>query len=196
MNPVYQGQIDVFCAAYAVINAMRRIHEIRILRCRELLHEALLDAAKDPEHLAIMLKQQTDYTDWVDAMLERQVQRGALHVERPFSDTTSGSDTVPAAELWNTLERWLNGGTTHRAAIFQFVRHLVPTQIVIRHWTCGYTIQDNLLPLLDSNLEPGSIHIIPKSALITDESRGVAGKILIVPHTVRLLCAGSERRFS
>lgn len=195
MNPVYQGQIDVFCAAYAVINAMRRIHEIRILRCRELLHEALLDAARNPEWFATILKQQTDYVDWVDSMLEKQVQSGMLHVERPFSNQLSGPKTVSPEELWSTLEHWL-GCNTRRAVVFQFVRHLVPTQIVIRHWSCGYTMQEQLLPLLDSSLEPGSVHSIAKNSLITDESRGVVGKIMIVPHTVRLLCAGSEERLS
>ena len=31
MNPAYQGQLDVFCAAYAVINAMRHINATRLL---------------------------------------------------------------------------------------------------------------------------------------------------------------------
>ena len=49
MNPAYQGQLDVFCAAYAVINAMRHINATRLLTCRAILHEALLDAARDEE---------------------------------------------------------------------------------------------------------------------------------------------------
>ena len=45
MNPAYQGQLDVFCAAYAVINAMRHINATRLLTCRAILHEALLDVS-------------------------------------------------------------------------------------------------------------------------------------------------------
>ncbi len=193
MNPAYQGQIDVFCAAYAVINAMRRIHGTRLLGCRELLHEALLDAAGKPEFFAALLKQQTDYVDWVDAMLGRLTRKGMLHVETPYPDSFPGPDAVPPAELWTTLERWLSGNP-RRAVVFQFVRHLVPAQIVIRHWTCGCTPQEDVLPLFDSSLEPGAVHAIDKDALSTDESRGVAGKILIVPYTVRLLRAKTERR--
>ena len=195
MNPIYQGQVDVFCAAYAVINAIRRIHESRLLHCRELLHEALLDAAANPEYFATILKQQTDYASWVDSMLERQVQRGTLYVEKPFSSTGSHSEAIPPERLWETLEQWLNR-TSRRAVIFQFIRHLIPTQLVIRHWSCGYIIQEDILSLLDSSLEPGSVHSIPKKNLVTDESQGVTGKILIVPHTVRLLCASSDRRLS
>ena len=36
----YQGQLDVFCAAYAVLNALRLLHGLRPLEARLLLHEA------------------------------------------------------------------------------------------------------------------------------------------------------------
>ena len=71
MNPAYQGQLDVFCAAYAVINAMRHMNATRLLTCRAILHEALLDAARDEESFCALLEQRTDYVDWVDAMLSR-----------------------------------------------------------------------------------------------------------------------------
>ena len=66
MNPAYQGQLDVFCAAYAVINAMRHINATRLLTCRAILHEALLDAARDEESFCALLEQRTDYVDWVE----------------------------------------------------------------------------------------------------------------------------------
>ena len=63
MNPAYQGQLDVFCAAYAVINAMRHMNATRLLTCRAILHEALLDAARDEESFCALLEQRTDYVD-------------------------------------------------------------------------------------------------------------------------------------
>ena len=84
MNPAYQGQLDVFCAAYAVINAMRHINATRLLTCRAILHEALLDAARDEESFCALLDQRTDYVDWVDAMLSRLEKQGSLLTARPF----------------------------------------------------------------------------------------------------------------
>ena len=84
MNPAYQGQLDVFCAAYAVINAMRHMNATRLLTCRAILHEALLDAARDEESFCALLEQRTDYVDWVDAMLSRLEKQGALLTARPF----------------------------------------------------------------------------------------------------------------
>ena len=84
MNPAYQGQLDVFCAAYAVINAMRHINATRLLTCRAILHEALLDAARDEESFCALLEQRTDYVDWVDAMLSRLEKQGSLLTARPF----------------------------------------------------------------------------------------------------------------
>ena len=84
MNPAYQGQLDVFCAAYAVINAMRHINAARLLTCRAILHEALLDAARDEESFCALLDQRTDYVDWVDAMLSRLEKQGSLLTARPF----------------------------------------------------------------------------------------------------------------
>ena len=86
MNPAYQGQLDVFCAAYAVINAMRHINATRLLACRSILHEALLDAARDEESFRALLDQRTDYVDWVDSMLARLEKQGSLLTARPFSD--------------------------------------------------------------------------------------------------------------
>ena len=83
MNPAYQGQLDVFCAAYAVINAMRHINATRLLTCRAILHEALLDAARDEESFCALLDQRTDYVDWVDAMLSRLEKQGSLLTARP-----------------------------------------------------------------------------------------------------------------
>ncbi len=81
----YQGQLDVFCAAYAVLNALRLLHGLRPLEARLFLHEALRDIARDPIVFQTALDQRTDYVEWVDAMLERQIRRGGLCVHAPFA---------------------------------------------------------------------------------------------------------------
>ena len=186
MKPVYQGQVDVFCAAYAVINAMRFMHETRLLACRELLHEALRDAVQDPEHFEAILQQQTDYVDWVDAMLRRLRIKGLLSVDIPFPCSYPGPESVSAETIWTKLEQWLESDA-RRTAIFQFIRHIIPGKVIIRHWTCARPICGTTMPLLDCSLEPGAVQRIERNSLITDEAQGVCNKILIVPYTIRLL---------
>ena len=62
MNPAYQGQLDVFCAAYAVINAMRHINATRLLTCRAILHEAL--PAMRNRSVPFSSSGQTMWTGW------------------------------------------------------------------------------------------------------------------------------------
>ena len=126
MNPAYQGQLDVFCAAYAVINAMRHINATRLLTCRAILHEALLDAARDEESFCALLEQRTDYVDWVDAMLSRLEKQGALLTARPFPTHFPGPSAPSPAVLWDAIADWLRRGERN-AVLLQFVRILYPT---------------------------------------------------------------------
>ncbi|WP_294624766.1 hypothetical protein [uncultured Bilophila sp.] len=186
MNPAYQGQVDVFCAAYAVINAMRHMHATRLLACRNILHEALLDAARDESFFRALLEQRTDYVDWVDAMLARLEKEGSLLAARPFPAHFPGPDAPPPDELWDCMADWLHKDG-RRAVLFQFVRVLYPTDAVIRHWTCGNAVAGHTLLFFDSSIEPGSLHHIERENIITDPALHAPGKVLIVPYTIRLL---------
>lgn len=186
MNPAYQGQLDVFCAAYAVINAMRHIHATRLLSCRALLHEALLDAAQSESHFQAILNQQTDYVDWVDAMLARIERQGFLLAARPFPSAFPGPDAPSPAELWDSLATWLGQDKRH-AALLQFVRVLYPTEAIIRHWTCCIRADGDSIQLFDSSIEAGSLHELNRRNIITDPAEDGPGKLLIVPYTIRLL---------
>ena len=135
MNPAYQGQLDVFCAAYAVINAMRHINATRLLTCRAILHEALLDAARDEESFCALLEQRTDYVDWVDAMLSRLEKQGALLTARPFPTHFPGPSAPSPAVLWDAIADWLRRGERN-AVLLQFVRILYPTEAVMLQ-RCG-----------------------------------------------------------
>ena len=182
MNPAYQGQLDVFCAAYAVINAMRHINATRLLTCRAILHEALLDAARDEESFCALLEQRTDYVDWVDAMLTRLEKQGSLLTARPFPTHFPGPGAPSPAVLWDAIADWLRRGERN-AVLLQFVRILYPTEAVIR--------------LFDSSIEPGALHQLSRESLISDPADDGPGKILIVPYTIRFLgprLQGGKRR--
>ncbi len=186
MNPAYQGQLDVFCAAYAVINAMRHMHATRLLTCRALLHEALLDAAGDEDFFKAILDQRTDYADWVDAMLGRLEKQGSLLTARPFPTSFPGPDAPSPDALWEEIAAWLRKGERN-AVLLQFVRVLYPTDAVIRHWTCCNDAVGDTLMLFDSSIEPGSLHQLDRKSLITDPALDGPGKVLIVPYTLRFL---------
>ena len=168
MNPAYQGQLDVFCAAYAVINAMRHINATRLLTCRAILHEALLDAARDEESFCALLDQRTDYVDWVDAMLSRLEKQGSLLTARPFPTHFPGPSAPSPAVLWDAIADWLRRGERN-AVLLQFVRILYPTEAVIRHWTCCNDVVGDTLMLFDSSIEPGALHQLSRESLISPE---------------------------
>lgn len=83
MLPFHQGQLDVFCAIYAVLNGLRLLRDIRPLVARDILHDTLLGLAAEPEVFRQVLHQETDYYDLVDQLLEKQVRRLYLKVETP-----------------------------------------------------------------------------------------------------------------
>ena len=72
VKPFYQGKLDTFCAIYAVLNALRLTHGIRVLKARDILNETLLALAGAPEAFRAVLDQETDYLNLVDGMLPRR----------------------------------------------------------------------------------------------------------------------------
>jgi hypothetical protein len=68
LKPFYQGKLDTFCAIYAVLNALRLTHNIRVLKARDILNETLLGLSASPEAFRAVLEQETDYCGLVDGM--------------------------------------------------------------------------------------------------------------------------------
>ena len=85
VKPFYQGKLDTFCAIYAVLNALRLTHGIRVLKARDILNETLLALAGAPEAFRAVLDQETDYLNLVDGMLRAQSRAFPLEVRRPFA---------------------------------------------------------------------------------------------------------------
>lgn len=208
-SPFYQGELDVFCAAYAVCNALRLLHGMHALEGRSILHRAIMEAASDPQYFQLLLEQQIDYTDWVDEMLNWHILRGDVRVEQPFafapqSQLCTGALRVPDSffpmaepedegtpepdEVWQVLESWVSM-RQKRCALFQFIRFLPLGNGIIRHWTCCRAVQKDAIVFYDCSREEGSLQSIARANLITRDSAGVPNKVLIPPHTIRLLAS-------
>lgn len=188
IKPIYQGQIDVFCAAYAVINSIRIAKKIRLLEARTILHNALFDIAKDFTVFQKILNQETDYVFWVDTILEQEVQKGSLIVQKGFPELSSQNNLyIPSDSIWSTIETWLSKGNKY-TCIFQFIRQIPTKNLTIQHWTCGYKIIHNkTLLFADSSCEPDSLQSLEKKNLIAT-SKDLIDGVFIKPHTLRLIC--------
>ena len=100
VKPFFQGKLDTFCAIYAVLNALRLTHGIRVLKARDILNETLLALAGAPEAFRAVLEQETDYLDLVDGMLRAQSRSFPLEVRAPFSAEAQPS----VSEFWLSLD--------------------------------------------------------------------------------------------
>ncbi|MDR2726496.1 MAG: hypothetical protein LBC10_00710 [Deltaproteobacteria bacterium] len=185
MQPYFQGQVDVFCAIYAVLNGLLITHRLRAESARSILHESILDMSRDREMFRQQLDQHVEYHDLVDRILNREVLRRDLLVRDPFGL----QPIVPQEHVWNTLERWL--GQPRRAAILRFVRSLaLPGEPNIRHWTTAESVQGEIIALADCSLEKSAIREIKKSQMITEPEGLRPGQVYVDPSSIRLMGAG------
>uniref|UniRef100_B8DSC5 Peptidase C39-like domain-containing protein n=1 Tax=Nitratidesulfovibrio vulgaris (strain DSM 19637 / Miyazaki F) TaxID=883 RepID=B8DSC5_NITV9 len=189
-QPYHQGQLDVFCAVYAVANALRSVHPLGMGQARRLFNDVLLDLSRDADAFRSVLYNATDHDALVRAVLEcarRDVV--PLRVERPFAASPAlrvtgrvGADASAAGRggrgpdgaaqptpraVWETLVGWLCGGTG-RAAVLRFHRYLpFKGDPVISHWTAaGIPLGDTLF-LHDSSREANAIHVIERGGFVT-----------------------------
>lgn len=185
MLPFHQGQLDVFCAIYAVLNALRLLRDIRPLAARAILHDTLYKLAADPKLFRQVLEQETDYYDLIDELLAKQARKLCLHAETPFPDR----DAVAAEpeELWECMRRWLSRRQAS-VVLLRFIRFMpFDGRPYIRHWTCARAIENQAIQLFDSSLTEGSIHAIRRKELITDPRFAHSDRVLIEPASLRLL---------
>ena len=100
LKPFYQGKLDTFCAIYAVLNALRLTHGLRVLKARDILNETLMGLAATPQAFRAVLEQETDYCALVDGMLRVQRRSFPLEIRQPFAVT---DDPAPA-QLWEFVK--------------------------------------------------------------------------------------------
>ncbi|MEI3477836.1 MAG: hypothetical protein V8Q84_00535 [Bilophila sp.] len=122
MNPAYQGQVDVLRRLRGD-QRLRHMHATRLLACRNILHEALLDAARDEGFFRALLEQRTDCRG-LGGRHARPSGKGRLALAaRPFPAHFPGPEAPPPDELWDCMADWLHKDG-RRAVLFQFVRVL------------------------------------------------------------------------
>ncbi|WP_303174046.1 hypothetical protein [uncultured Desulfovibrio sp.] len=184
VKPFYQGKLDTFCAIYAVLNALRLTHGIRVLKARDILNETLLALAGAPEAFRAVLDQETDYLNLVDGMLRAQSRAFPLEVRRPFAP----EERPTVDELWRACREWL-APERGRAVIFRFLRSLTPEgPPVNRHWTTADRMNDEILHLFDCSHEAEAILNIRKDSFVTRPEAVSQGRLLYIqPGSLRLL---------
>lgn len=184
LKPFYQGKLDTFCAIYAVLNALRLTHGLRVLKARDILNETLMGLAATPQAFRAVLEQETDYCALVDGMLRVQRRSFPLEIRQPFAVT----DNPAPAQLWECCRDWLNPAD-HRAVIFRFTRHLTADgPAVNRHWTTADSLEGDTLHLFDCSHEAEAILNVHSQDFVTRaEDVSVQRLLHIQPYTVRLL---------
>lgn len=177
IKPFYQGQLDVFCAIYAVLNALHQTHGIGVGQARRILNETLIDLARDPELFRITIWNETDYAWLVEGLIERcGIAPFALEAIRPFHEVPEPS---PRA-LWQEMEAWLEGGA-RRTAIFRFRRYLpFRGDPIVQHWSTVEQIIDDELFLRDSSHEQNAIRGFRQADFVTRHDELGDGRLLLV----------------
>jgi len=185
MQPYFQGQLDVFCAIYAVLNGLSLTHRLRVDSARSILHESILDMSRDREMFRQQLEQSVEYHDLVDRILNREVLRRDLLVRAPFTLQFR----VRKEDVWDTLARWLS--RPRRAAVLRFIRPLaLPGEPTIRHWTTAEAVREESVALFDCSLEKSAIREIGKAQMVTEQAGLRPGQVFVDPTSIRLM--GSE----
>lgn len=133
MQRFYQGQLDFFCAVYAVINALTALYGINLAQGRALFASMLYDISKHPGLWRTTLENKTDF-HWLAEHMLFACQKGSsypLRVHRPFASVRdiperaadlalAGAFTDVACHddfarpgggkaMWAELEQWLAG---------------------------------------------------------------------------------------
>ena len=184
-RPFFQGQLDRFCAVYAVLNPCRLIFSLRVQDAAAICADTLASLAARPDVFRAVLAQTTDYAFLVDEVAARCQARYPLRLHRPFPGAKAGS--VPPEALWKTLEDWL--AKPRRAALVHFQRFLVPGgSPLVRHWTAARAVKEDRIELYDCSIQENAVHSIPEFGFATDPRRIGQDRLLLVePEHVRLL---------
>ena len=184
LKPFYQGKLDTFCAIYAVLNALRLLYGIRVLKARDILNETLMGLASRPEAFRAVLTQETDYIALVDNLLRIQARAYPLDIQAPFAQgPLPGPDTFFAA-----CRDWLSPGRG-RAVVVRFLRSLTPDGGPMnRHWTTADRADGDILHLFDCSHEAEAILNLNRTSFVTKADHVSAERLLhIQPESARFL---------
>lgn len=220
MQRFYQGQLDFFCAIYAVVNALTALYGINLTQARALFASILYDISRYPDLWRTTLANKTDF-HWLAAHMLLACGKGSsypLTVFRPFADEQALPESAadlglaeayaapsPRANaleprlIWSALEDWLpatrvqpRAGSARRVAVLRFHRYIryVETPI-ISHWTVADHHHGGVLHLRDASKEDNALHSLGSEVTaFTTEQVSEERTIRIEPESVFFL----ERR--
>lgn len=212
MQRFYQGQLDFFCAIYAVINALTALYAINLSQARSLFATALADIAKHPVLWRATLCNETDFHWLTDYLLLAcgKIPSYPVRATRPFADrteipesaanlagiptqrTTSAAVTDPDV-IWAALEDWLprtrtqpRAGSARHVAILRFHRYIrYLDQPIVSHWSMMDCHHDGVFQLRDASKEENALYSLDRDESVFAE-QFVSGKkpVLIEPESV------------
>ena len=194
MQRYYQGQLDFFCAAYAVINALTALHRINLAQARALLASVLSDIALHPGLWRATLANKTDFHWLTEYMLLACSKTSAypLRVYRPFSPQVeipqsagdlanarlysdpSGIEAENADAIWDSLADWLpeteiqpRAGSARRAAILRFHRYIrFVENPIVSHWSVMDHHHRGIFYLRDASKEENALYSLDRNVAV------------------------------
>lgn len=171
MNPLFQGKIDNFCAAYSVLNALRLLCGISAFQARDIFNDTLMEKAKNSEEWKKIVCHETNYYELVDFMLDKWQPVYQYSYYRPFPCISPNINNIsrfqPEADL-DTVWEFLQNTVTLSAeankevtAVFRFCRFL-PRQAgpMVDHWSTVSKVTDTEMYLYDCSLESTGWYVL------------------------------------
>lgn len=173
MNPLFQGKIDNFCAAYSVLNALRLLFGISAFQARDILNDMLIEKAQNSEEWKKIVCHETDYYDLVGSMLAKWKEVYNYNYYRPFPDIHPKLDNIrffqPEVDIdtiWEFLKKTVvlsAEANKNVTAVFRFCRFL-PRQAgpIVDHWSTISRVTDTEIYLYDCSLETTGWYVLSR----------------------------------
>lgn len=207
MQRFYQGQLDFFCAVYAVVNALTALYGLRLSQARALLATALADVSRYPELWRATLNNDTDFYWLCDYLLLAcgKASSYPVRVFRPFAEPAvipesaanlaaaqsyrNLAATVPDADtVWSALADWLpatpaqpRAGSARKVAILRFHRYIrYVTNPVVSHWSVTDCHHAGLFQLRDASKEENALYSLDRDVAV------FAPELVSEKHPVRI----------
>ena len=193
MQRFCQGQLDFFCAAYAVINVLTALYGTSLSQARAMLASVLSDISHHPALWQATLYNDTDFHWLSDYMLLAcsKATSFPLSVHRPFANQAeipeSAHDLANAKHhrtplkavpdtntVWSALEEWLphtltqpRAGSAQRAVLLRFHRHLHYTpNPYVSHWSMTDCHYMDSFQLRDASKEENALYSLNRDACV------------------------------
>ncbi len=173
MNPLFQGKIDNFCAAYSVLNALRLICGISAFQARDILNDMFVEQAKNIEEWKKIVCHETTYYGLVRHMLEKWQTTYNYAVWQPFpcdkpniTHVKTFSPEVDLDTVWEFLQK--NVKDKQSTAVMRFCRFL-PHQPgpIVDHWSTVLRVTDREIFLYDCSLESTGWYVLRREKFFT-----------------------------